>query len=64
MFFCLILVPFPALFLFILWADTPAAALGKICSDTFLLLDFPVLNQGRGARQDSTPGLLYSSPTR
>ncbi len=82
-FFFLILVPFPALFLFIFlifclqywynihpwwWADTPAAALespaaalGKICSDTFLLLDFPGLNQGRGAGRYSNPGLPYSN---
>jgi hypothetical protein len=41
---------------------SPAAALGKICADTFLLLDFTGLNQGRGAGQDSNPGLSYSNP--
>ncbi len=53
------------------WADTPAAALespvaalGIICNDTFLLLDFPGLNQGTSAGRDSNPGLPYSSPTR
>jgi hypothetical protein len=44
--------------------DAPAAAPGKICSYTFLLLDFPWLNQGIGAGRDSNPGLPYSSSTR
>ncbi len=37
------------------WADTPAAALGKICTVAFLLLDVPGLNQGMGAGRDSNP---------
>jgi hypothetical protein len=38
------------------------AALEKICAAAFLFLDFPGLNQGRGAGQVSNPGLLYISP--
>jgi hypothetical protein len=45
----------------LLKADTPAAALGKICTVAFL--DFPGLNQERGgAGRDSNPGLPYSRP--
>jgi hypothetical protein len=41
---------------------TAAAALGKVCTVAFLLLDFPGLNQVRGAGRDSNPRLPYSSP--